>query len=88
MIALKDLIVLNNNWLKVMEEANDTVDSWDPANYADEPCLDNPEMQLGVQPWSRGKAGCNAVYTERDYQADKASKLVDPNPSRSINLWG
>jgi hypothetical protein len=75
MIALKDLIVLNNNWLKVMEEANDTVDSWDPANYADEPCLDNPEMRCTL-----------SVITRQPRQASSSIRIRRDPSTCGVNV--
>lgn len=67
---------------------DDDVDSWDPANYAD-PIVDDVKWGCGIQPWSRGNPECANGITEDEYKGMKIDKLIiDPNPSRSINLWG
>lgn len=73
MLSLLDIQEMNAEFEKGLDDLQDTMDSWDPENYADKQDLGAPEWQGGVQPWSRGPAGSNKPITEAEWQARKVA---------------
>lgn len=83
MHALETIKKINEEFSALPGRGDDTVDSWNPANYADHPDLGAPEWGCGIQPWSRGPAGSNRPITERDWRS-RNKKIAE---AYSLLFW-
>ena len=91
MHGLRMLTIVNND--PGDGEGTDYVNSWNPANYADQQYLNADEWGCGIQPWSRGNPDARKPITAAEWEAlqwySSSSRHTDNGcrVSRRSKLW-